>query len=213
MWLLFMTTSTQTYTGRQFFKDTRSKSFHGTIAVAQKSSVHSPIRTSLGHTSLTARFANASDLLTPTSKESISIRNAKALLLGCIGVFSENLLSPDSSKGATLGNVVSTGLEGHATGTATKIDHLQFLDLPSNSFATTEKVLECYLKASVARATEDKAIHVLCISDCLRYLRVWQALYGNVPSGQRNSELDAVVPVPGGMHFFTMGLCDVAKRL
>ena len=121
----------------------QTKSFHGTASIAQQTVGVESLKTHLRHTPLGPNIKSASDMV---QDRSMHVRESQALALGIISVFGENFLTTNPQFGTTLGYIFKHVLKGHAPQETAIIEHLSFMDMPSNSRETTEKVLESYLK-------------------------------------------------------------------
>lgn len=177
----------------------RSKSFHGTIAVAQQALHLPPIKTVERYMPLPNSIKKGSDMLQCSEKH---LKSAQGLLVGIVAAFGENLLSRSIEKGTTIGHILKRCLKGHLSGIPARIEHSCFFDLPSNNTSTCRKVLEEYIRTLRPRTGEGSPDYIIAAADMRLYDRSWNLVYGNVSPGQRNEEFDAIVPIPGGMHFF-----------
>lgn len=188
----------------------RSKTFHGTISIAQVVPGLSSIKTQEKYKPLGTNIQKASDLL---ADDSGHVKSAQALLIGIVASFGENLLAPDSQNATTIVYLVRRYLKGYCRGEPAKIEHLTFMNLPSGSTYTSRKVLDDYIATLLPRTDDQSPDYILAAADLPLYLRLWDLICQNVAPGERSSEYNSIVPIPGGPHFLDMCLTDVVKRL
>lgn len=188
----------------------RSQTFYETISIARQVQSIPPVQTNQTYSPTTNDILNASSLAGANVSD---VSSAKALLLGTVVAFSENLPTENEANATSSDHLLRQSLKEKCSGSSLWIEHLEFLELPSKSAATVRTVLDQYLQVATPRTGLQSPDYILAVFDMPLFLTEWEATYESVPAGERNCEPDAIVLVPGGMHFYNMCLTDVVKRL
>lgn len=93
------------------------------------------------------------------------------------------MLSSGPEAGTTPGFILRLSLQGHCTVGPFHIEHPDFLDMPSNSSATTLSILTNYLKISEPGIEEESPEFLMAAAEMPLYVKILEEIYPIVPSG------------------------------